>query len=241
MEFLSHSTLLPADMARELSEYDDKDRKWIVQEKVKGVPFSLWVSPREVKGANKQRFLREDEEYFNWKQWKRQVAPGMKKILSRSRGHVIVFYGEIFGGYDPDPNFSHYAPGAVPLNRGVAYAPHNDWYVHDVMIDGTWQDQWYIYEMCDTLGLTYAFELFKGSLKKALKFNTDFQTEIPDIYNLSPLEQNTAAGIVIRPEFPMLASPPGKFDEPVQRMIFKKENPKHAGSTNKGATTDSAA
>jgi Rnl2 family RNA ligase len=188
---------------------------WVVQEKVLGTNFSLWVSREGIQGANRDRFLRENEDFFNWKSIRNTFAEGLRTIFRRIRARQLVIYGEIFGGVYPHARVAE-CPGAIKLNRGTYYAPHNDWYTFDVVIDGMFQDCDYMYQLFDELGVKYAFELTRGSLAKCLKFSEHFGTEIPDIYGFPQIEGNTAAGVIIRPVKPLFLSNG-------VRVLYKKE------------------
>lgn len=186
--------------------------EWIAQEKTKGVQFSLWFSKHEIKGANRHRFLREDENYFGWKVLRDRFTPKVKEIMRRISCKEIVIYGDIIGGIYPHFSFD----ASSPIDRGTLYSPKNVWYVYDIVIDGMWQPQWYIYELLDEINVQmYAFELIKTSLGKILDYSQE-DSEIYEFFGLPKIEGNKSAGVVLRPLQPSFF-PNGK------RILLKKE------------------
>jgi len=194
--------------------YSANREEWIVQEKVRGAQFSLWITKDRILGANRTRFLMDREPYFNWKEIRTKLTPGLKAIRKRTSARLLTIYGEIFGG-EYEHEQVEQCSAAIRLPRGVYYAPHNDWYAFDMVIDGMWQDQWFMYEIFDTLHVPYAYELFRGDLSGCFKHSCDFSSGIHELFNLPKIEGNHCGGIIIRPIRPVL--------EGGRRLLFKKE------------------
>ena len=53
--------------------------------------------------------------------------------------------------------------------------------------------------MFEECGFYYAKPLATGPLEELLKMDPAFQTSIPSIFNLPPLEKNTSEGLVLKP------------------------------------------
>jgi len=210
MIFKPYSSVLDANMLREfdpastavLKELND----WIVQEKIKGVQFSLWITREEKRGANRNRFLEEHEPYFNWKRFRDQFTPKLEAIRERINAREIVVYGEIFGGVYPNiasKLATGREPGEFPLYRGVYYADVNAFFAFDIVIDGMWQPQWYIYDLLDEIGMLYAYEITRGRLAKVLRLDPDQrESDVHEIFGLPRLKNNMCAGVIIRPREP---------------------------------------
>jgi Rnl2 family RNA ligase len=219
MHFKPYSDILDVNdpaLISEIQAWVKNDRvSWVCQEKVKGAQFSIWIGQHFQACANRHRFLRENEDYFNWKAIRDSFVPSILDIRARAGFRDIVIYGELFGGYYPHLDVDEYG-GAIPLKRKVAYSPHNDWYAFDVVVDGMWQPQWYIYQLFDELGVKYAFEVFRGKFDKALKRNHEFPSEVHELFGLPRIHGNTCAGVVIRPDSPIFL-PDGR------RVLLKRE------------------
>ena len=195
-----------------------KGCEFVVQEKVRGAPLSIWVDEKlNVLCANKSRFLEEEEGYFHWKFVRTIFAPRIKKIVTRIGCKELVIYGEIFGGTYPHPDVQQ-DPQAISLNRGVYYCQQNWWYPFDILIDGNWQPQWYIYDLFDEIEANpYAFELTSGSLKRCLSFDYNSHlSEIHEVFGLPRITDNGSAGVVIRPREPQWLSDG-------RRVLLKRE------------------
>ena len=182
------------------------DKKWVVLEKIHGSNLQIFTDGKEVKFAKRSSFINQSEENFN----------GLNNIAEKLTEQALrVFYfvndlidgveyvsicGEIYGG-----SYNHKdvprMPNQVRINKGVFYKPVNDFYAFDIKINGGYYLSYRIaldiFEQVNKL--TYAKPLMYGNFKECLEYNENFITTLPEQFNLPPIKDNFAEGIVIKP------------------------------------------
>jgi len=112
---------------------------------------------------------------------------------------LLYIYGEFFGGVYPHKDLPR--PTQTPVQRGVYYCPHYEFYGFDVRTDSSkgYLDYDKAVALFEECGFYYAKPLATGPLEELLKMDPAFQTSIPSIFNLPPLEKNTSEGLVLKP------------------------------------------
>lgn len=179
------------------------DEVFIVQEKVHGVNFSFFTDGKEIKIGKRTAFIGKDEKFFNAHQilehYRKNVIHVFRKVKAMyPKVETVVIYGELFGGgykhKDVEP-----VTGAVKVQKGIEYAPYNEFYAFDIKLNGiTYLDTDIINNIFDEAGFFYAKTLFQGSLEEALRFPNTFNSKIPDWLGL-PLLNNMCEGTIIKP------------------------------------------
>ena len=129
----------------------------------------------------------------------------------------ITVFGELFGGSYPDVE---QARGAFKVQKGIFYAPYNEFYAFDIMVNQAFYlNVTEANEFFETHGFFYAKTLFKGTLKEALAYPNAFDSKIPEWLKLPEITDNICEGVVIKPVKPHFL-PNGS------RVIIKNKNEK---------------
>lgn len=179
------------------------DEVFIVQEKVHGANFSFYTDGREIKIAKRTAFIEKKDKFFN----AHQVLEAYKEKVIKVFGKVktlypevetVVIYGELFGG-----GYKHKAvepvKDAVKVQKGIEYAPHNEFYAFDIKLNGTtYLDTEVINRIFEETGFFYAKTLFQGTLQEALDFPNAFDSRIPAWLGFPEMEDNRCEGTIIK-------------------------------------------
>jgi len=178
------------------------DEVFIVQEKVHGANFSFFTDGKEIKIAKRTAFIEKDEKFFNAHQILERYRKNVIKVFQKVKTidpnvETIVIYGELFGGgyehKDVEP-----VKGAVKVQKGIEYAPYNEFYAFDIKLNGvTYLDTEMINSIFEETGFFYAKTLFQGSLEEALRFPNVFNSKIPTWLGL-PEMNNMCEGTIVK-------------------------------------------
>ncbi|AYN00022.1 RNA ligase family protein [Chryseobacterium sp. 3008163] len=111
---------------------------------------------------------------------------------------TVVIYGELFGG-----GYKHKevepVKNAIKVQKGVEYAPHNEFYGFDIKLNGTtYLDTGLVNQIFEETGFFYAKILFQGTLDEALKFPNVFDSKIPAWLGLPEIENNMCEGTIVK-------------------------------------------
>lgn len=179
------------------------DEVFIVQEKVHGANFSFFTDGKEIKIAKRTAFIEKEEKFFNARQvlklYKDKVIEAFGKVKNLYPAvETVVIYGELFGG-----GYKHKAvepvKDAVKVQKGIEYAPHNEFYAFDIKLNGaTYLDTEVINRIFEETGFFYAKTLFQGSLEEALDFPNAFDSKVPAWLGLPEMEDNRCEGTIIK-------------------------------------------
>ncbi|MCQ9636966.1 RNA ligase, Rnl2 family [Chryseobacterium sp. WG23] len=175
---------------------------FIVQEKVHGANFSFFTDGKEIKIAKRTAFIEKDEKFFNAHQMLERYRKNVIKVFQKVKTiypdvETIVIYGELFGGgyehKDVEP-----VKGAVKVQKGIEYAPYNEFYAFDIKLNGvTYLDTEMINSIFEETGFFYAKTLFQGTLEEALRFPNVFNSKIPTWLGL-PEINNMCEGTIVK-------------------------------------------
>lgn len=178
------------------------DEVFIVQEKVHGANFSFFTDGKEIKIAKRTAFINKDEKFFNAHQildrYRKNVIEAFHAVkMLHPNVETIVIYGELFGG-----GYQHKevepVKQAVRVQKGIEYAPYNEFYAFDIKLNGvTYLDTDIINTIFDKTGFFYAKTLFQGTLEEALKFPNVFNSKIPAWLGL-PEMNNMCEGTIVK-------------------------------------------
>ncbi|WP_170234735.1 RNA ligase family protein [Chryseobacterium hagamense] len=205
MIFKTYNSIENAYQARVIEQITMQgfgDEVFIVQEKVHGANFSFFTDGKEIKIAKRTAFIEKEEKFFNARQvlelYKGKVIEAFGKVKSLyPEVEMVVIYGELFGGYKHkavDP-----VKDAIKVQKGIEYAPHNEFYAFDIKLNGTtYLDTEVINRIFEETGFFYAKTLFQGTLEEALDFPNAFNSRIPDWLGLPQLEDNRCEGTIIK-------------------------------------------
>ena len=204
-------------------------------EKVDGSNFSIWIYPNNIiKYARRSDFLNEFDSFMGYERAIRNDDLNNKAILIRNEllsrhiildSHIVVIYGELYGGYYNHPDVKKIAE-AIKVQKRIDYAPDNHFYAFDILIQdeennkNRYLDDNLVIELCDKVSMNREIILFEGTLDECLKYPNDEISKIgTKLHNLPIIENNIEEGIVIKPIFPLFF-PNGK------RVILKNKNSK---------------
>ncbi|OBW40441.1 RNA ligase [Chryseobacterium sp. MOF25P] len=176
---------------------------FIVQEKVHGANFSFFTDGKEIKIAKRTAFIEKDEKFYNAHQilerYRNNVIEVFEKVkTSYPDIETMVIYGELFGGGYKHKEVDS-VKDAIKVQKGVEYAPYNEFYAFDIKLNGTtYLDTDLVNQIFDETGFFYAKILFQGTLEEALKFPNDFDSKIPTWLGLPEIENNICEGTIIK-------------------------------------------
>jgi Rnl2 family RNA ligase len=179
------------------------DEIFIVQEKVHGANFSFFTDGKEIKIAKRTAFIEKDEKFYNADQmlgrYRKNVIDLFEKVKTIHPDlETVVIYGELFGG-----GYKHKevepVKNAIKVQKGVEYAPHNEFYAFDIKLNGTiYLDTDLVNQIFDETGFFYAKILFQGTLDEALKFPNVFDSKIPAWLGFPEIENNICEGTIVK-------------------------------------------
>lgn len=179
------------------------DEVFIVQEKVHGANFSFFTDGKEIKIAKRTAFIEKDEKFFNAHQMLERYRKNVIEVFQKVKAiypdvETVVIYGELFGG-GYKHNEVEPVKDAVKVQKGIEYAPHNEFYAFDIKLNGiTYLDTEVVNQIFEETGFFYAKILFQGTLEEALKFPNVFNSKIPAWLGLPELENNMCEGTIVK-------------------------------------------
>lgn len=176
---------------------------FIVQEKVHGANFSFFTNGNEIKIAKRTAFIEKEEKFYNAHQILERYRKNVIEVFEKVKTiypdiETVVIYGELFGG-----GYKHRevdsVKDAIKVQKGVEYAPYNEFYAFDIKLNGTtYLDTDLVNQIFDETGFFYAKILFQGTLEEALKFPNVFNSKIPAWLGLPEIENNICEGTIIK-------------------------------------------
>jgi Rnl2 family RNA ligase len=195
---------------------------FVVQEKVHGANFSLITDGKDLKSAKRTSLLEDNDNFYNHTLIKELYYEKLLELFETVKTEYpetesITVFGELFGGSYPDVE---QARGAFKVQKGVFYAPYNEFYAFDIMINQAFYLN--VIEanaLFEDHGFFYAKTLFRGTLKEALEYPNAFDSKIPEWLKLPEIKDNICEGVVIKPVEPHFL-PNGN------RVIIKNKNAK---------------
>ncbi len=124
----------------------------------------------------------------------------------------IILYSELYGG---SYNHSDVKPdkNSKRIQKGVYYTPTNELYPFDIFVpkgENEGNVIGYYINGEDFLKImnnikdfstipNYEYNLFTGNLEECLNYNIEFDSKIPNVFGLPPIEDNLCEGVVIKP------------------------------------------
>ncbi|MDF2932172.1 MAG: hypothetical protein K0R36_1503 [Chryseobacterium sp.] len=179
------------------------DEVFIVQEKVHGANFSFFTDGKEIKIAKRTAFIEKDEKFYNAHQMLELYRKNVIDLFGKVKTiypdlETVVIYGELFGG-----GYKHKevepVKDVIKVQKGVEYAPHNEFYGFDIKLNGTtYLDTDLVNQIFEETRFFYAKILFQGTLDEALKFPNVFDSKIPAWLGLPEIEDNMCEGTIVK-------------------------------------------
>lgn len=183
------------------------DEMWVVTEKVDGSNGSYVVyKDTTIKMAKRTSLIGDDDNFDgmkkNLEKYKDRFIKAFKYLSRSANIETITIYGENFGGYYKHPDVAK-IPGSRKIQGRVQYTPDVEFIAFDIIVRANGINRYLDFkefkEVCEHSGIVHTPVLFIGSLEEALAYHNDFETKVPAIYNLPPIENNIAEGVVIKP------------------------------------------
>lgn len=174
--------------------------EWVVQEKVHGANFSFCVNKDEVSVAKRTTFIQEGDQTFydGYKGVYEENLEKIKQIYKICGGNEVRVFGELFGGVYKHPEVPE-VKEAVKIQPGIYYAPFNEFYAFDILVDDQYLNVDEANKIFEEVGLFYAKSLFQGKFEDALKYPTKFESNIPKWLGLPEIEGNICEGVILKP------------------------------------------
>jgi Rnl2 family RNA ligase len=182
--------------------------EFVVLEKAHGAHFSLQTDGKLVEAGKRNSTIPEKEEFFGHTVLIKKYSTGACAIFDRvcatfTKCVSIQIEGELIGGKYSHPNVQNFD---IPrVQKGVEYCPGYELFVYDIKwFDGK---KWTFidYDICCELfkqnGFYYATPLARGIFNEVVNYNPCFQSLIPSLFGLPPLDKNYAEGVVIKPGY----------------------------------------
>ena len=182
--------------------------KYIVQEKIHGANFSIYITKDTVHYAKRTDFIKVDESFYNWREAVNR--DNIKTVINRMQQFVnlykldsVILYGELYGD---------------KIQHGVSYSPETNIKFFDMKVNGGYIGQDDFIHIFNLLYLQNEIVPIIGiydSLEKALSIDTKFNSILGGKDKIN----NICEGIVIKPyELPEYTIKSGRM------FYLKKKN-----------------
>lgn len=192
---------------------------WVATEKIHGSNFSIYSNGQETKFAKRTTFLNISDQFYNYQSLIPKLESTGKQIfnlINTKQTKYIIIYGELFGGYYPsefeidnwniNQRINQDGKIIIPMNEravqeGIYYNPNIEFIAFDILIVDNithFLDYDTMKQTCLTANLNIVPEIATGNLHDLLNINLNFNSLVPNYFNLKPLENNIAEGIVIK-------------------------------------------
>jgi Rnl2 family RNA ligase len=150
---------------------------------------------------------------------------------------LVCIFGELFGGSYPnndnnndnDNDDNNDDTIVEPVQREILYCAELRFCAFDVMVDGQFVEWMKAASWLDSVGMDWSRPLYVGSFADCVSFNNEFESTLPALLGNTPLDNNYAEGIVVKPVHKMamvetskgavraiLKSKPRRFAESVE-------------------------
>lgn len=176
--------------------------EWVLTEKVHGANFSLLSDGKKVI-CGKRGGLIEDEMFYNSDKVMERHHDDVIAIANKliKEGETLQIYGELFGGHYSHPDVEK-VKDAKKVQKGIEYHPDNMFLAFHIVIRGDNSKHLSFDEMVDILdgtGIRYLPALKRGNFDDLFASNPEFESTVPAMYGLPPIENNKAEGYVLAP------------------------------------------
>lgn len=245
LQFKEYSSIENVERTKEINTIIQQGHtagEWVVTEKVHGANFSFWLDDAGIRCAKRTDWLGEGSSFFNFQDVRDSLAEALRRMYFEIKSAVLpnlcgmTVYGELFGGHYPHKDVER-AYMAQMVQKGVYYHPGNKFMAFDIVLhetageDGTdvkhtVMDHDFVCESCEAFGIPHVPVLFRGTFDECMKYPNEFQSKVPGIFGLPPLEDNIAEGVVLKPAQP-------RFFWGGGRVMLKNKNAKWSEKSKK--------
>lgn len=189
---------------------------WVATEKVHGAQLVIAYDGRRVRVGKRKAWLGSDEPFFGWQLLRGRLVQAAQLALAGG-GVAVRVYGELYGGRYPHPRVAP-VPGATPVQTGIWYSPDIRFALFDVLRHdqpedpGRYAPYAEVASVAAGAGLDVVPLLGRGPRSAVDALPVRFPSRVPAQLGLPALPDNTAEGLVLRPDAPLA---------PGQRPILK--------------------
>lgn len=182
---------------KEIRDWKDDTRRWMVFEKMHGCNFSMRVRGKEVEAYRRNGKLAPGEKFYGWESHKARYADALLNLSGLFGGDICLF-GELVGGFYPGGKRN------TPVQKYIYYCASYEWIIFDVYAVS--EDRFLGYdEFASALereGLLVAKPWYRdATLDEILQMERESEiTRVPALFGLEPVAGNTIEGWVLRPE-----------------------------------------
>jgi Rnl2 family RNA ligase len=208
MEFLSYPKI-----SIHPNRNDDFKGPWIAQEKIHGAQLVIGVTTDEIHFGKRKSWLRPNDSFFGWQIMRPELevlARSLYQAFCPSKKESLYIYGELCGGMYPYPDVLM-IEGFSPVQTGVWYSPKLHWFPFDAVIVSSTKEEYFVnpLELIEKVkargGLTPPI-IHQGTRAELVNIPVRFTTKVPNLFGLSPIAQNWAEGLVLKPATSMPTS-----------------------------------
>jgi Rnl2 family RNA ligase len=229
MEFKKYSSIENAYRQKAVDNlmiYNPKG-PYIVQEKIHGANFAIYVDESGVKYAKRSGFIDNPASFYRADIIAEKYGEKAQKLFDALSVESVSIHGEIYGGSYPHKDVETVKGGAKKVQSGVSYSPEIEFIAFDLKMEGNYVDIDFMNQLLDFHGISRLSVLKKGTLKECLEYPNEFNS---NLHGLPELEDNTCEGVVIKSIAPD-RMPNG------DRYILKNKNAKWSEKGKKGPVT----
>lgn len=213
---------------------------FVVQEKIHGANFAIYVDKDGVKYAKRSGFIQNLQSFYRADIIAEKYEEKVKKlynqlledykIVSEQQGvpffePTLSIHGEIYGGSYPHKDVEA-VKGIKSVQKGVFYSPDIEFVAFDMKVDGEYVDIETMNSTLDRFEIPRLNILKEGTLQECLEYPNAFNSNLHD---LPELENNTCEGVVIKSVSPL-------YDPRGNRAILKNKNAKWSEKSKKVKT-----
>jgi len=214
MEFKKYSSIENSYREAEIEKIREviastpkEDTTFVVTEKVDGCNLSFISDGETVSVAKRSCVMNNGTKIFDsdimYDKYNNQVLE-MANMLKTNFGiQRIQIFGEHFGGMYNGKSEKGYSR----IQNRVNYIPFTDFIVFDILLVfpeelgyvPVFMEWGAVKDICDKYEFKIVPELFRGTFDECLEYPNLFNTKIPELYGLEPIENNISEGVVIKP------------------------------------------
>jgi Rnl2 family RNA ligase len=190
----------------------DDTMEWVATEKIHGANFSAMTDGNTVSWGRRSGLIGKAEKFYNYQKVTQNLEDDIKELFNvikfankKKDIEFIQIYGELFGGAYPHNDVPKVA-GSCKVQEGVYYHPENQFMIFDGMYVLKNNKTHFYFDYDELLKYTEKIPnlrtcqiLNRGTLDELVKLDPYFQTTIPQLYGLPPIENNYAEGYVLKP------------------------------------------
>lgn len=217
----SHINNTSGKTIKKMGPYLDLSAEWVAIEKIHGANLSFLTDGVTIMTARRSGIIPQEENFYSSTKITEKYHDDILEVYRRIKTDnpetsSIQIFGEIFGGSYPG-----YQSISMTVQKGIYYNNEIDFLVFDIVMktnnylpfisssssnsnDKNIVESWYLSQdeiikyLNNLSGLQAIPISHKGSFDEIISINPVFETTIPKLYGLPPIEKNMAEGYVFK-------------------------------------------